>query len=153
MNPINLLKYLEKEKGKPIPLRLKLIHDLPINPEDLEVEGRLDLGSTNVKSLPDNLKIKNGSLFVDHTKQIISLPSGLEVEGNCSLDHSNIETLPEGLKVGGWLSLEYSAVKVLPSTLYIEGDLFIEGTPLSGNKLDDVYKMVKKGYIKGIIYR
>ena len=78
MNSLNLFKYLEKEKGKPIPLRLKLVHGLLLNPEDLDVKGDLYLDRTNITSLPQDLKV-GGNLDLANTK-ITSLPEDLQVE-------------------------------------------------------------------------
>ena len=76
-------EYLEKKEGRKIPLRVKLLTGMPLTPEELNVEGDLDLSYSKVTSLPE----------------------GLEVGGYLSLHHTSITSLPKGLKVGGSLWL------------------------------------------------
>lgn len=37
LTPFNIFKFLEKKEGQPIPLSVKLINNLPLTPEDLDV--------------------------------------------------------------------------------------------------------------------
>jgi hypothetical protein len=136
MNPINLFKYLEKQKGKPIPFKVKLIHGLPLTPDELNVKGDLFLHDTN----------------------ITSLPQGLKVGGSLSLRFTKIKFLPQGLKVGGYLNLENTPITSLPSDLQVGGSLWIKGTPLAQKSDREIRSMLKKflsktGYIKGRIHR
>jgi hypothetical protein len=83
LNAINILKFLEKVDNRPIPLRVKLINNLPLTPEDLNVTGNLNLRYTPITSLPDNLKV-GGSLDISYTN-IKSLPNNLQVGGGRGL--------------------------------------------------------------------
>lgn len=110
MNPINLFKYLEKEKGRQIPLKVKLIHDLPLTPEDLNINGDL--------------------LIMGRNNNITSLPQGLHVKGDLSVYNSNISSLPPDLKVEGNLWIRLSPmfydnsdkeIRAMLKTGYIKG--------------------------------
>ena len=83
LNAINILKFLEKKEGRPIPFRIKLINNLPLTPEELNVTGNLDLTKTPIESLPDNLQV-GGSLDISYTN-IKSLPNNLQVGGGRGL--------------------------------------------------------------------
>ena len=131
MNPTNLFKYLEKEKGIPIPLRLKFIFGLPLTPDELNVRGDLSLYRT----------------------EITSLPQGLKVEGFLDLDNTEISFLPPGLKVGGSLYLDNTEISFLPPDLKIEENLYVISTPLAKKQTSEIRAMLKTGYIKGKIYR
>ena len=65
---------------------MKLIHDLPISEEDLNVGGDLDLENTPITSLPDNLKV-GGVLYLRNTP-ITSLPDNLKVGGYLYLSNT-----------------------------------------------------------------
>jgi len=83
LNTINIFKFLEKVDNRPIPFRTKLIHNLPLTPEDLNVKGDLNLSNTPITSLPDNLQV-GGSLDISYTN-IKSLPNNLQVGGGRGL--------------------------------------------------------------------
>jgi len=134
MNPLNLFKYLEKEKGKPIPLRIKLIMGLPLTPEELDVKGYLNLDETPIKFLPP----------------------GLKVEGDLLVSYTDITSLPQGLQVGGDLELVGTEITSLPHDLKVKGNIWLRNTPLAGKSDDEILAMLKKnffktGYIKGFI--
>jgi len=80
MNPLNFFKFLEKEKGRPIPIEIKLVHGLPLTPEELDVKETLNLWNTPITSLPQGLKV-GVSLILWKTK-ITFLPSDLQVGAN-----------------------------------------------------------------------
>jgi hypothetical protein len=154
MNPLNFFKFLEKEKGKPIPLKVKLIHGLPLTPDELNVKGDLFLHDTNITSLPQGLKI-GGHLTLDNTS-ITSLPDGLKVKGDLYLNNTDITSLPQGLQVGGDLDLTSNDITSLPFDLKVEGNIWLRRTPLAGKSDDEILAMLKKGffktgYIKGFI--
>jgi len=156
MNPLNLFKYLEKEKGKPIPVNLKLIHGLPLTPEDLDVKGDLDLRGSKITFLPKGLRV--GGYIILNKTPITALPENLEVESDLNLTDTPITSLPKGLKVGGYLALENTSISSLPPDLKVEGSLWIENTPLAKKTDKEIRAMLKKffsktGYIKGGIYR
>ena len=133
LNAINILKFLEKKEGRPIPLSVKLINNSPLTPEDLNVTGNLYLTNPKITSLPDNLKV-SGHLYLSNTK-ITSLPDNLQVGGHLDLSYTKITSLPDNLKVGGELYLIY--------------------TPLSEEYTkEQIRQMIedKSGYVKGTIY-
>ena len=83
-NIYNLFKFLEDKEGTKIPLKVKFIYSPDtLTPDDLKVEGSLDLGYTTITSLPD----------------------GLDVRGNLDLGGTKITSLPNDLKVGRSLNL------------------------------------------------
>ena len=66
-NVLNLFKFIASKRPKyTIPLRIKLINNLPLTKEDLTVDGNLNLFGTQIKSLPDNLTV-NGYLDLSRT--------------------------------------------------------------------------------------
>jgi hypothetical protein len=59
----NFFKFLEDKEGKNPPLKYKFIYDQEsLTPEDLNIEGDLDLYNTQITSLPDNLTV-GGNLW------------------------------------------------------------------------------------------
>ena len=66
-------------------------------PDNLTVHGYLNLTNINITKLPDNLTV-NGSLILTNTN-ITELPDNLTVYGNLYLDNTNITKLPDNLKV------------------------------------------------------
>jgi len=171
MNPINFFKFLEKEKGRPIPVQVKLIYGLPTTPDELNVKN-LDLSNTPITSLPQGLKV-GGSLNLWKTK-ITSLPQGLKVEGFLDLTNTPITSLPQGLQVGGTLNLiscknltslpqglqvrehlylRNTLITSLPQDLKVEGSLWIRDTPLAKKLDEEIRAMLTTGYIKGGIKR
>ena len=71
--------------------------------------GSLDLGGTQITSLPDNLTV-GGWLYLGGT-QITSLPDNLTVGGSLDLMGTNITSLPDNLTVGGSLDLSETQIK------------------------------------------
>lgn len=131
LNLINIFKFLEKKDNRPIPLRVKLLNNLPLTPEDLDIKGDLDLHSTKITSLPDNLKV-SGNLDLYDTP-ITSLPDDLEVGGNLYLTRTNkLDTLPANLTVGRDLDLsENSQITELPDNLTVGRDLWLRNTQIN----------------------
>jgi hypothetical protein len=62
-------------------------------------KGNLDLRSTPITSLPDNLQV-GGNLALDNTP-ITSLPNNLKVGGSLNLRNTKVTSLPDDLQVGG----------------------------------------------------
>ena len=121
-----------KEKGeRRTPLKFKLLNNVPLIEEDLNIEGILDLRFSSVKSLPE----------------------GLKVGGTLSLEHSTIQTLPKGLKVGDTLDLEHSRITNLPKGLEVGEHLYIKNTQLIKYTDKELREMIKPGFVKGKIHR
>jgi Leucine-rich repeat (LRR) protein len=145
MNAGNFFQFIKDKRGYEAPLQFKILNDLPISKEDLEVEEHLDLDNTEVTSLPAGLKV--GTDLYLFSTPIKSLPSDLEVGGNLDLRNTPITQLPVGLKVGENLYLQNTKITSLPADLEVGGDLFIGSTPL-GRKGHPY----RKSGIKGRIY-
>jgi len=93
-----------------------------LKPEDLSVDGDLDLSNTPIESLPDNLQV-GGYLFLRYTK-IKSLPDNLKVDWGLDLADTPIESLPDNLQVGRSLNLtNCKNLKSLPDNLQVGGSL------------------------------
>jgi hypothetical protein len=121
-----------KEKGEHrTPLKFKLLNNVPLTEEDLNIEGILDLSFSSIKSLPE----------------------GLKVGGTLSLEYSTVQTLPEGLKVGSTLDLEHSRITNLPKGLEVGEHLYIKNTQLIKYTDKELREMIKPGFIKGKIHR
>lgn len=125
-----IVEFLEEKENCNPPLLWKLMHDIPLREDDLNIEGDLDL----------------------HNSNITSLPEGLKVMRNLFLFGSAITSLPEGLEIGGDLYLRYTSITLLPKGLKLEGDLFIRGSKLEKLSDDELREMIKPGYINGNIY-
>ena len=129
--------------------------DAPIQslPDNLKVVGgHLDLRGTNIKELPNGLKV-GGDLWLIGTP-IQSLPDNLTVGGDLSLTGTPIQSLPDNLKVGGHLSLSSTPIQSLPDNLTVGGFLNLINTPLSKKytteeQLKAKYPNIK---VKGDIY-
>ena len=102
------------------------IIDLPNN---LTVVGYLELWDTCIKTLPDNL-IVGGSLFLNNTG-IKSLPNNLTVGGCLDLSNTHIKSLPDNLTVGGSLCLNNTGVKSLPDNLTVGRSLELRDTRIT----------------------
>lgn len=132
MNPINLFKFLEKEKGKiPSSIEIKLIIGLPLTPDELDIKEDLSLYKSQITSLPPNLK----------------------VEGFLDLENTLIKSLPQGLQVGDFLDIRRTEIASLPPDLKVEGNLYIAFTPLAKKQTSEIRAMLTKGYINGDIYK
>ena len=125
-----IFDFLKDKEQQNQPFRWKILNNIPITKEDLNVKGDLDLYHSN----------------------ITSLPKGLKVGGDLDLYHSKITSLPEGLKVRGYLDLRYSSIESLPKGLKVR-DLHIWETSLTKYTDDELREMIKPGFISGKIYR
>jgi hypothetical protein len=85
-------------------------------------KGDLDLHGRPIIKLPDNLKKVGGSLHLFGT-QIKALPDNLKVGGSLNLHGTPIKTLPDGLNVGRNLDLGGTQIKTLPNDLKVEGKI------------------------------
>ena len=126
-----IFDFLEDKGEHRTPLKFKLLNNVPLIEEDLNIEGILDLSFSSIKSLPE----------------------GLKVGGTLSLEYSTIQTLPEGLKVGGTLDLEHSRITNLPKGLEVGEHLYIKNTQLIKYTDKELREMIKPGFVKGEIDR
>jgi hypothetical protein len=132
---VDFFKFLESKNKKKVPLIARHLYPDKfgtLTREDLFIDGDLDLSSTNIKSLPDNLTI----------------------EGDLDLSATDIESLPNNLIVVGTLFLSYTPVKFIPNNLKVEGNLYLRLTPLAKRMTEDeiVQEVERKGgYIKDSI--
>ena len=126
-----IFDFLEEKGEHRAPVKWKLINNIPLTEDDLNVKGDLDLFDSKIKSLPEGLKV-SGTLDLSYSK-IISLPKGMEVGGTLFLHFSKITSLPEGLEVGN--------------------NLYIGKTPLTKYSDEELREMIKPGFIKGKIVR
>jgi len=126
-----IFDFLEEKGERRTPLKFKLLNNVPLTEEDLNIEGILDLSFSSIKSLPE----------------------GLKVGGTLSLEYSTIQTLPEGLKVGGTLDLEHSRITNLPKGLEVGEHLYIKNTQLIKYRDKELREMIKPGFVKGKIHR
>ena len=151
----NTFNFLEENERHQTPFLWKWVNNIPLTEKDLNIEDNLDLTNTDIKSLPDGLKVA-GNLNLTET-DMESLPERLEVAGDLNLDHSWIKSLPKDLKVGGYLSIEATYIASLPRGLQVGGDLYLNDSKLlnyidynDSNELRDIVKkMVEPGFIKG----
>jgi hypothetical protein len=130
MNPTNLFKFLEKEKGKPIPFEVKIVNGLPLTPEELNVKGN----------------------YVLYNSKITSLPQGLKIEGFFDLENMPIKSFPSNLQVGDFLDIRGTKIDSLPPDLKVGGNFYIKDTPLAEKSYEEIRAMLTTGYIKGNIY-
>jgi len=97
--------------------------------------------------------IKNGSKGdLDLSSTIItSLPNNLTVTGNLDLRGSKIKSLPDNLTVVGYLDLVYTPIKSLPNNLTVRNHLNLYGTPISKKySIKQIKQMVPN--VKGDIF-
>ena len=115
-------------------------------------KGDLNLATTPIDRLPDELKHIDGHLNLFNT-QIKSLPDGLTIIGWLDLDNTQIKLLPNGLTVGGSLSLCDTQIKSLPNGLKVGNYLYLYNTPLSKKYTPDEIKQMiinKGGSVNGV---
>ena len=82
--------------------------------------------------IPNNLTV-NGSLDLEDTL-ITSLPDNLTVNGNLDLSNTLITSLPDNLTVNGYLDLSYTKITSLPDNLTVKGGLYLSNTPIAKNE-------------------
>ena len=112
-------------------------------PDNLHVTWTLFLNKCkNLTSLPNNLYVE-GSLDLRQTP-ITSLPDNLYVGGSLDLRHTPIKSLPDNLKVGKDLGIQFTEIKTLPDSLFVKNKIYIYFTPLNDN--DELVKEYMKYY-------
>lgn len=92
-------------------------------------QGDLNLEGTNIKRLPNGLKVVRGDLNLTNS-QIELLPDNLTVEGSLRLEHTPIRVLPKGLEVRVVLWARDSQIEFIPNDLKVEHRLYLGNTPL-----------------------
>jgi hypothetical protein len=147
-----IFEFLEEKGEHNTPFLWKLLNNIPLTKEELDIEGDLNLKNTNITSLPEGLKV-GGTLDLSFCTELTSLSKGLKVGGDLNLFYSNITSLPEGLKVGGYLSLIGTNMTTLPKGLEVGDFIFIRNTPLTKYTDEKLREMIKPGFIKGKISR
>jgi hypothetical protein len=145
----NIFKFLEEKGEHKIPIKWKVLNNIPLTVDDFNGKGTFNLSHTNIMSLPEGLKIY-GHLDLYKTK-ITLLPEGLEVGENLYLNDTKIKSLPEGLEVGGDLNLRGLEIQSLPKGLKVLGVLYIFDTKLEEYSNEELREMIYPGFIKGEI--
>lgn len=97
-------------------------------PDNLTVNGDLNISKTKMEALPNNLTV-NGNLVISNTS-IKELPPGLKVKGSLNLSGTKISSLPQGLKIGS-LDISDTPMTQLPSGLEVTDTLRINGTGIT----------------------
>jgi hypothetical protein len=126
-----IFDFLEEKGGQNAPVKWKLINNIPLKKEELNVKVGLDLSYTKIETLPE----------------------GLKVSGFLDLAYTFIESLPEGLKVGGHLDLIGTGIKFLPKGLEVGRNLYIDDSPLIKYSDNQLREMIRPGFIKGKIFK
>lgn len=79
------------------------------------------------RTLGDDLRVRGG-LYFGGVAELVELPDGLTVAGDCLLRATGLRALPENLRVYGTLNLVGTAVSALPASLKVFGNLDIRRT-------------------------
>ena len=96
-------------------------------PDNLTVQGDLNIRYTHITSLPDNLTVSG---YLDlRNLPITSLGNNLKVGSHLYLDGTDITSLPDNLTVQGSLNISDTQIKSLPDNLTVHGDLYLGFTP------------------------
>jgi len=82
----------------------------------------------SVYNLPENLTI-DGNLNLSHSN-IRTLPAGLRINGDLNLNNSEIQELPPGLKINGSLSAGRTSIRELPQDLYVLYDVYLRDSKI-----------------------
>ena len=152
-------KFLQDKEGKPVPLKLKFLDPQtwgkPTN-KDLNVEGRLDLRRTDIKELPQGLKV-GGQLVLEGCTSLEKLPQDLKVGRGLDLENcTSLKELPKGLKVDRSLDLAgCTSLEKLPQGLKVGVDLYLTKTPIAQKySKEQIRKMIEDGggFVEGKIY-
>lgn len=151
MNLITVFNFIKEKKGYQIPFKYKIIYNLPllkdelmvkgdvflqyidkelILPDNLTVEGDLNLHHSNITSLPNNLKVGR-DLKLGGTK-ITSLPNDLKVGRDLMLFNTNITTLPDNLTVSG-LWMYDMVIREIPNNLNVSDVIAVKDSWLANN--------------------
>ena len=124
------LRFVESENGFRYYGDLLLYKcDIESLPNNLVVEGYLDLDGASITSLPDNLTV-GGYLDIRGTK-ITSLPDNLTVGDYLDIRGTKITSLPDNLIVGGLLNIEGTRITHIPNDLVVGGSLDLRGTDIT----------------------
>ncbi len=126
---------LEVKDGKPYYdgyLQLKSTHITKL-PDNLVVGGYLNIRHTNITKLPNNL-IVGDSLYIQYSK-VTELPENLIVGDSLDLRDTKVTKLPDNLVVGGNLDLDYTHITELPDNFVVGGNLYLKGSKIT--KLPD----------------
>lgn len=97
-------------------------------PDNLTVNGDLNVSGTKLKALPNNLTV-NGSLTIANTK-IAALPPGLKIKGSLDISNTKISALPDNMEVGT-LNISGTPIQQLPNGLKATTLLNISNTPIT----------------------
>ena len=146
-----IFDFLEEKGEHRAPFLWKLLNNIPLTKEELDIEGDLDLSEVEVTSLPEGLKV-GGDLNLEGL-QMASLPKGLKVGGLLILNLSEVTSLPNDLEVKSNLGLIGTNMATLPKGLEVGGDLYIINAKLLRYTNNELKEMVKPGFIKGKIIR
>jgi hypothetical protein len=92
-------------------------------------KGDLDLTSSPLTSLPDNLTVGWDLILVD-CPNLTSLPNNLTIGESIDLSGTPITRLPDDLKVGRSLTLDDTLIEQLPDNLVVRGSLNLGATPI-----------------------
>jgi hypothetical protein len=149
----NLFKFIEdKYPEYRTPFKYKIIYEIPLTKEDLNIKGDLHLiEMDNFVSLPKGL-IVGRDLFLNYSFSV-KLPEGLIVGGDLSLEGCEIiKPLPKGLKIGGsFLVYASDGLKSLPKDISVGGNVDLRHTPLSEKYTAEQIRKMCPG-IKGEIF-
>ena len=153
----NILNFLKEKEGKELPQKWKLIHELENHPDGTQYryDGMLDLSNTNITKLPNDLHV-DGVLDLRNCQDLTKLPNKLFVSRSLYMEGcEQLTKLPDNLHIGGSLSLEGSKITELPNNLYVGDDLYVYNTPLANKYTDEEIREIitsKGGAIIGGIY-
>ena len=121
----NILNFLKEKEGKELPKKwfdsiekLKLVKELENIPDGVQYthNGNLNLISSTIKKLPDNLYVEYSLALTDCTQ---------------------LKKLPDNLHVGYHLYLNAVDITEIPNNLYVDGNLYINDTPLADKYTDE----------------
>lgn len=113
----------EDKNGDPVDV------DIESLPDNLTINGYLDLSHMSIKRLPENLTVKD-NLDASYT-EITKLPERLTVGKDISLIGTPITRLPDNLTVKGSLNLSRTKITKLPDNLTVRGKLNISKTEIN----------------------
>jgi hypothetical protein len=109
-------------------------------PEEIEIDGYLKLAYSEIKYLPQKIKVK--SLDLEGTG-VESIPDNYEIGGYLDIEGTNIKVLPKGLKIAGNFYLRDTKVISLPD------DIEVKKIHLQGTQIKEVPPTAKIGAIEG----
>ena len=115
----------------------------------------LDLFQYPLPKLAVDIRRIEGNLSLD-LSEILYLPDDLYVGGCLDLYCCPIKTLPSGLHVGGNLNLSATKVDDIPDKIYVGGNVYLRGCPLVYKyKLKEIKEIIldRGGYVEGNLYK